>query len=152
MRHRVLIVDDEPDILESLAWLLAECLPTVEVRAAASGEDARGLLEREDFDLVITDHRMPGMTGLQLATWIHERGGPPTVMYTAYPDMSLAIEACNRGGVHTFFPKTYGPEDLLETVRDALHKRAWELQRRSAYARAEAFAHGMPRSASAAPA
>lgn len=64
--RRILVVDDEPDILESLKTLLEAAFPGVEVHAAADGDEALVVLRAHDVDLVITDYRMPGMDGFQL--------------------------------------------------------------------------------------
>jgi putative two-component system response regulator len=66
---RILVVDDEPSICEVLSFFLQE--EDHHVETAASGSEALELFPRSHWDLVITDRQMPGMTGDDLATWIH---------------------------------------------------------------------------------
>jgi CheY-like chemotaxis protein len=81
---RILIVDDEPHIQDAVSQLAAWGGFATEV--APSGSAALSLLRREAFDLVITDNRMLGMTGLELAAAIKGRWpAMPVVMFTAYP-------------------------------------------------------------------
>ena len=63
---RVLVIDDDPDVLESLGILVTEIGYAVET--AVSGAEALGKLEQAEFDLILTDFQMPGMDGAQVAT------------------------------------------------------------------------------------
>src|SRR5687767_15124238 len=94
--RRVLLVDDEPDNLELLRAVLDE---DHEVHTAASGAQALAMLERVDgFALVVSDQRMPGMTGIELLSEIARRW-PQTVrmVLTGYSDLSPIVSAINEG-------------------------------------------------------
>ncbi len=68
---RILAVDDEPIINESVAYNLQA--PHRDIAVAANGSEALSLAEKQDFDLVITDHQMPGSSGLDLVRKLRER-------------------------------------------------------------------------------
>src|SRR5438105_8255034 len=74
-----------------------------------------------DIDLVITDQRMPEMTGLQFLARVREvRPHALRVLLTAFPDTSVALKAINEGLVYRFVLKPWEPEDMRLTVRRAL--------------------------------
>jgi len=62
-KSKILCVDDEPNIVRSLQWLLQR---EFEVHTASSGQDALALVNQHDFDVVISDQRMPVMTGVEV--------------------------------------------------------------------------------------
>ena len=93
---RVLVVDDEPLIRE----LLLECLEIagLDAEAADCGAAALKLMETESFDLVLTDMKMPEMTGLELIRRIRDKGGDTaTIMMTGFGTVESAIEAMKLG-------------------------------------------------------
>jgi CheY-like chemotaxis protein len=83
---RILVVDDEPAVAESIAMLLQ--FDGHHVKRAGSGEEAMACLASESFDLVMTDFEMKGMNGATLATQVRERWtNMPILMITAYAEM-----------------------------------------------------------------
>src|SRR3990172_10007397 len=96
-RWRILVADDEPDMLENVARILRrgahQCI------SAGSGQEALALVERERPDLILTDLRMPGMDGLGLLRAV-KRLSPatPVVIFTAYASDASAREAAGAGG------------------------------------------------------
>lgn len=87
-RHpvRILVVDDEPAVAESIAMLLQ--FDGHQVKRVGSGEDALDSLAEEPFDLVMTDFEMKGMNGATLASQVRERWAKmPILMITAYAEM-----------------------------------------------------------------
>jgi CheY-like chemotaxis protein len=83
---RILVVDDEPAVAESIAMLLQ--FDGHDVQRVGSGEEALGLLDDEAFDLVMTDFEMKGMNGATLAAQMRERAPQlPIIMITAYAEM-----------------------------------------------------------------
>lgn len=114
--HRILLVDDEPDIRDALRDLLSACLDDVEVTTAASPEEARDAIAQRNFDLLITDYRMPGEDGLELLTSLHRDEAPMRVLMTAYPESDLAARAFARGYVQAFVSKPFEPEDVISLV------------------------------------
>lgn len=132
----VLVVDDEPDILLTLAFALEHRIPGVRVLVAASAQEALRFLAEEPIDLVVTDYRMPGMSGLDLLRRIRDTA--PTVvtmMMTAYPEDRLVIDALNDAHVRQFLTKPFGIMDLVEAVTLALRERAEEASQRALLAR-----------------
>lgn len=123
MSSKVLVVDDD----QSLGNLLKEVLETQghEVLLAPRAEDALSLLERETVDVVISDERMPGMSGSEFLTVVN-RKYPDTIriILTGYASLDGAIRAINEGEIYRFFTKPCNPFDLAVTVRQALQQRA----------------------------
>ena len=92
----ILLVDDEPLVLNSLRDFLAFCGSVVSV--ARNAEEALNLLRKESVDIVITDIRMPGMDGLQLLKQIKEDSPElPVVLITSYGSIENAVEAMKQG-------------------------------------------------------
>jgi diguanylate cyclase (GGDEF)-like protein len=113
----LLVVDDEPYILATLAGLLE---PEFEVLTADSGEAAQRHFSHRDIDLILSDQKMPRMSGVQLLEWVH-RHHPKTVrlLMTAYAELEEAVEAINRGQIFRYLFKPWRPEALLETLLGA---------------------------------
>ncbi len=119
---RILVVDDEPNVLKVLEALLIQ--DGNEVVAVASAEDALEALADQPCDLMISDLRLGrGMDGLEL---LHEgrirAPHMPTVMITAYGTIEVAVQAMKEGAFD-FIRKPFRMEELLETVRNALRHR-----------------------------
>jgi CheY-like chemotaxis protein len=114
----VLVVDDEPDMLDNVARILRrgryECV------TAGSAEEAITLFQRRRPDLILTDLRMPGMDGLALLRAVRQHVPPtPVVIFTAYASEATAQEALT-AGASAFLPKPFTGAQLLEAVRAAL--------------------------------
>ncbi|MHB8604857.1 MAG: response regulator [Thermoplasmatota archaeon] len=119
---RVLIVDDEPDILVSLADVLRAELADADVRVASSGPEALELLRDEPADLILTDYRMPKMNGLEFLRRARLVAPSATViMMTAYPDATIAREAAG-AGVVLLVAKPFEFDTFIELVRGALRR------------------------------
>lgn len=117
-RHKILLVDDEVPNLRLLRRVLSEEHDTFE---AQSGTEALSLLQQHQMSLIITDQRMPGMTGVQLL----EQSLPITpnaikILLTGYTDVQALIDAINAGHVYKYIPKPWDAEELKLTVRRAL--------------------------------
>ena len=116
----LLLVDDEPDILDAIGDLVETELPGVKVLRAASGHEGLGVLQDERVDGIIADYTMAGMDGLQfLAIARRCHPGIPRVMFTANPDPALVQMARHEAAVQGFLHKQAGPEELLDRVCDA---------------------------------
>lgn len=121
----VLVVDDEQDIRDSLKELMEGVLDGVEVIASSSGQEALLVLDTHEVDLIISDYKMPGMSGIEfLTTARHRVPGVPRVLLTAFPDLELAIRAVNEARIDFFLTKPVDPMTILDTVRELLPDRA----------------------------
>ena len=114
---RVLVVDDEPGLRQSLGLLLTDAGYTV----TAEGDGRRGL-ERalaEAYDLILCDVRMPGLDGLAFLRGYRERGGDGLViMMSAYGGEDAAIAAMKEGA-YDYVPKPFRPDEVVLTLRKA---------------------------------
>jgi len=131
MPYKILIVDDEPANLRTLARLFRD---DYEVLTAASGDEALALLGQHDVALLITDQRMPGMTGIELLKkTVPLRPRMVRIILTGYTDVDALVEAINCGQVYRYVAKPWDNEDLRLTVRRGLehfesHKQRNELE------------------------
>jgi diguanylate cyclase (GGDEF)-like protein len=116
-RCSLLIVDDEPYILSALAAFLHG---DFEVFTADSVEAAQKLFGEREIDLILTDQKMPRISGVQLLEWVRQHS-PRTVrlMMTGYADLEEAVDAINKGQVFRYLFKPWKPDELLEVLRGA---------------------------------
>jgi response regulator RpfG family c-di-GMP phosphodiesterase len=118
MKHKILIVDDESENLRALERLFRD---TYNVLMAESGAQALALLEHHEVALMISDQRMPGMTGIELMQrTVPLRPHMVRILLTGYSDMSTLIEAINGGHVYKYVSKPWNNDDLALTVARAL--------------------------------
>src|SRR5512136_211794 len=121
MADRLLVVDDEPSMTEFLEILLVQ--EGYEVTTASSGEEGFKLYRRLEPDLILTDVKMPGMSGLDLIREIHALDAPiPIIAITAYASADDAIRAV-REGAYDYLSKPFQIEDLRIIIRNALEAR-----------------------------
>jgi response regulator RpfG family c-di-GMP phosphodiesterase len=99
-------------------------------QTADGGAAALELLEREPFDLVISDMRMPGMTGAELLAQVRERW-PDTVriLLTGYADITSTIEAVNNGEIFRYLSKPWDDDALLRVLNDGLERKRLRAER-----------------------
>ena len=116
--HTVLFVDDEVNILKALQRLLRN--EPMNVLTASRPEQAIELIEREQVKVVVTDQRMPEMSGVDMLSTIRERN-PSIVrmMLTGYTEMNIAVEAINRGEIFRLITKPWNDDELKATLRQA---------------------------------
>jgi FixJ family two-component response regulator len=129
-RPRILVVDDEEAILETMTFTFED---DYDVLTASSASDGLAVLEREGpVAAVISDQRMPEMTGVEFLAEVFERH-PTTVrmILTGFADMDATIGAINAGHVYAYITKPWEPADLKQVVRRAVehHELARENER-----------------------
>jgi DNA-binding NtrC family response regulator len=143
VKPRALVVDDDALSREFLAEAVAAA--GYEVLPAGDGAEACGLLEREEFDLVLTDLRLPGKDGLHVLHAAKERHpSRPVVLLTAYGEVDTAVGAM-RDGASDFLQKPVSPERLdvvLRRLRET-EQLARENRALKAEQNAEARTHGL---------
>ena len=119
-KHPILIVDDEPDILLSLKGLLRR---DFELHTAESGEQALEILRDHSIHVIMTDQRMPGMTGVELmnqAKIAHPEA--VRIVFTGYADIKAVVEAINTGGLFRYITKPWDPDELIEVLHEAANR------------------------------
>ena len=117
-RHRILVVDDEPTVRDAIKMLLS--FEGHDVETAGSGPDALALIQKEQFDLILTDYAMPAMTGEELATAIKAaRPKQPVGMITAYAPM-LQASGEPLKGVDFVISKPFALPELRAALARAL--------------------------------
>ena len=121
-QSRLLIVDDEPDLLKGLQRTLAYEFKELEILTASQSPEALYQVQREPIDVVLTDIRMPDLDGLELLQRLLKIDPRLTViMMTAYGSIEVAVEAMKRGA-YDFVTKPFDKEVLLRTIRKALER------------------------------
>ena len=122
----VLVVDDEQEIRRLMSAILTRYLTRyrIHVTEAATAEEALAALELADFDLIVSDHSMPGKTGIDLLAHAHKRA-PRTgrVLITALAQLDIGVEAINRGKVDGFLRKPWDNAALVALVDSLLETR-----------------------------
>lgn len=127
-RQRVLLVDDEPNVLTALRRALRG--RGFEVRCAGSGAEALVLLNQEPVDAIISDMRMPGMNGAEfLQASIALAPDAVRVLLTGFADIGSAMKAINDGQVFRYVTKPWDDALLLQGLDDGLARRALERER-----------------------
>lgn len=126
---RILVVDDEPGMLEVCADSL-EGLEHATVELESSSSTAAERVAKEKFDLLVTDVRMPGIDGVELLRIAREHDPElPAVVMTAYPTVDSAIAVMKLGAID-YIQKPFHPDDFLETVRRLIEARLLRDQNR----------------------
>lgn len=144
-RARIMVVDDEPDILEAMRNYLGSAMDA-EIVTAASGPAALAEVAKgPPFDAIVSDYRMPAMNGVELLGRLRDLAPEvPRIMLTAFPDMQVAIDALNRGSILHFLTKPVQPEQLLALLQKAVADTRRTRQTRQAFARATGHAAKRP--------
>jgi CheY-like chemotaxis protein len=117
--RRILLVDDEPENLDVLSVLLED---DFDIHVAHGGKEALAIFSKVgDFASVISDQRMPGMTGVELMIELR-RLAPATVrmVLTGYSDLPPIVAAVNEGNVYRLFLKPWSPDEMRAAVADAV--------------------------------
>ncbi|HEY3448344.1 MAG TPA: response regulator [Myxococcales bacterium] len=126
-RPAILFVDDEADVVDILARTFER---TYEVATATSPEQALEMLKSRPFDLLVTDQKMPGCTGIELVGRAREAGLDFTaILLTGYTDPQDLIDAINKGQVFRYITKPWDVTEFFVTVKNALDHHALRQER-----------------------
>jgi response regulator RpfG family c-di-GMP phosphodiesterase len=133
----ILIVDDEEIVLVALRDTLVR--EGYKVVASPHAVDALNVLQKQKFSVVISDHQMPLVTGLEFLAQVKEIQPEATrILITAVLSLSTVIDAINKGEIYRFIVKPWMREELLATVKNAIQR--YSLIRKNAVLHAEALA------------
>jgi response regulator RpfG family c-di-GMP phosphodiesterase len=116
-KHCLLDIDDEPDVCDSIHDLLRR---DFRVLKASSADEGCKLMRDNEVHIILTDQRMPQISGVELLTKArvkHPRA--VRMLFTGFADLEAIVAAINQGHVYQFLRKPWQPEELLEAVRDA---------------------------------
>ena len=126
-KNRILIVDDD----EVVRWSYQRSLQSVacDVAAASGGDEALQTMERNPFDVVLLDLRMPGRDGMSVLRTIKQKWPESeVVIITGYPTVDSAKEAL-RLGAYDYVAKPVGPQDVISVTDGAMAHKQWALRR-----------------------
>ena len=117
-KHCLLVVDDEPDLVQSVKDLLRFDYRVLIATRAAEGLQ---IMEREKVHIVMSDQRMPEMTGVEFLKHLRD-SHPDTVrlLFTAYADLNAVTDAINQGNVYRYISKPWEPDELKTVLRQAV--------------------------------
>jgi signal transduction histidine kinase len=119
-RHTVLVVDDEPDVVKSVQDLLRFDYKVLGTTRASEGIR---LMQQEEVHVVMSDQRMPEMTGVQFLNRV--RGEHPEairLLFTGYADIKAVIDAINQGNVYRYITKPWDPDELQTVIKEAVER------------------------------
>ncbi len=119
-KGKILLVDDEANTLKVLSAILKKS--GYNVYTSRTAEEAMDRVSKLNLDTVITDYRLPGMSGAELLDALKEKGYRiPVVMLTAYGTIEKAVDAMRRGAFN-YLTKPVNPDELLTVAREAVEK------------------------------
>jgi two-component system, NtrC family, response regulator AtoC len=119
-RVAVLVVDDEPDNLDAIRFNFGK---TFSLLLAGSGEEALALVKQHDIAVIVTDQRMPRMTGLELLKAARElRPDAVGIIVTAFTDVDVLIEAINLGRIYRYVTKPWDSKELRGILTHAIER------------------------------
>lgn len=120
-RVRILCVDDERNVLRALERVFMD--DDYEILTAGSGEEGLALLEEAEVQVILSDYRMPIMSGVEFLREVYRRW-PDTVriVLSGYADTVAVVSAINEGHIYKFVAKPWSDDELRATVEDALER------------------------------
>lgn len=116
-KHCLLVIDDEPNVCDSIHDLLRH---DFRVLKANSADEGYRLMRDNEVHIVLTDQRMPQITGVELLTSVRAKH-PQAIrmLFTGYADLEAVIAAINQGRIFRFLKKPWQPEELQAAIREA---------------------------------
>ena len=125
-RASILIVDDEEVVRRS--HLRSLSVTGCHAEAASDGQEALQVMERNPFDVVLLDLRMPGLDGMEVLRMLKKRWpDSEVVVITGYPTIESAKEAV-RLGANNYIAKPVGPDEVIKAANDAINQKRWALR------------------------
>ncbi|HEX3699019.1 MAG TPA: sigma-54 dependent transcriptional regulator [Polyangia bacterium] len=119
-KYPVLVVDDEPDNLDAIRFNFGKSLTLL---PATSGDEALALAKQHDVAVIVTDQRMPRMTGLDLLRAAREvRPDAVGIIMTAYTDVDVLIESINMGRIYRYVTKPWDAKELRGVLLHAIER------------------------------
>nr|WP_315445573.1 sigma-54 dependent transcriptional regulator [uncultured Pseudomonas sp.] len=135
MLNSVMVVDDESSIRNAVEQWLS--LSGFEVQLFSRAEECLAALPAHFAGVILSDVRMPGLSGLQLLAEVQRRDADlPVILLTGHGDVPMAVEAM-RDGAYDFLEKPFSPQTLLGSLRRALEKRRLVLENRALHEQAD---------------
>jgi response regulator RpfG family c-di-GMP phosphodiesterase len=114
---KVLYIDDEAN---NLSAFKANFRRIYDVYTAESAAEGRKILETTDIEIILTDQRMPEMTGVEfLESIINEFPNPIRILLTGYTDMQALVDAVNKGQIYRYLNKPWNEEELKMSINQA---------------------------------
>jgi Nif-specific regulatory protein len=118
--YQVLVVDDEQDNLDAFRFNFKR---TFNIQSVDNGEEALELLKKHDFAVIVTDQRMPKMTGLELLAKAQEfRPDAVGIILTAYTDVDVLMEAINQGTIYRYITKPWDAKEVRGLLMQAMER------------------------------
>ncbi len=118
---RVLFVDDEENVLKSLKRLFLD--EDIEILTASSGKEGLDLLKGNEVSVIVSDQRMPEMTGVEfLEKTTRISPNSVRILLTGYADINAVVSAINKGGVYRYIAKPWNDSDLMIAVLNAAER------------------------------
>lgn len=129
MKNKILLVDDEPNVLSALHRALFD--EPLEITSVTSAEEALDVMKRELFKVVVSDERMVGMQGSEFLAQVKGQH-PHTVrmLLTGHATLDAAMKAVNEGEIYRFFSKPWDNHQLKFAIRGAIEKYDLEAENR----------------------
>jgi two-component system probable response regulator PhcQ len=122
MEHIVLLVDDDKNVIHGLTRALRR--QPYQIYTAQSGDEATWILKAHEIDVIVTDEKMPGMSGCELLAWVAEHYPEVVrILLTGHASTETAIRAINEGAVYHIFTKPCRDVHLAVAIRKALEQR-----------------------------
>jgi CheY-like chemotaxis protein len=126
-KARILVVDDEPIILDSLRKVLV--LAGYSIDTVENGKEALGLIQKEDYDFVFTDLKMPEIDGIEVTKAVKKlRPDIDVIVITGYATIESAVETMKYGATD-YIQKPYTEDELIEFVKNSLIRRHNRIER-----------------------
>jgi CheY-like chemotaxis protein len=126
-QYPILYVDDEPDNLRIFELTFRS---EFEILTAADASSGLEVLNQQRVAVVLSDHRMPGMTGVEFLSAVHQFDESTIrILVTAYGDVATLESAINSGSIYRFVPKPWTPEDMRVTLRNGIERFALAKER-----------------------